>query len=189
MLHILEVLYDSKLLFIPYIYSESIQTDSRMLFPKESCNKFTAFELLDDARKYFFQLGFHCESELITEINIDNLVNWVKGDESLKMDYDKIMDFNSFFFDYIMYTSGVFPNDFIEKDFSKIRKLMDITISRAIIESYYDAKIKKPEYVDFDVNRIKTFSDDEIKETIESQELKVEVDFLLSFFKSHIHIN
>lgn len=81
------------------------------------------------------------------------------------------------------------PNDFIEKDFSKIRKLMDITISRAIIESYYDAKIKKPEYVDFDVNRIKTFSDDEIKETIESQELKVEVDFLLSFFKSHIYIN
>lgn len=105
MLYILEVLYDSRLLFIPYIYSESIQTDSRMLFPKESCNKFTAFELLDDARKYFFQLGFHCESELITEINIDNLVNWVKGDESLKMDYDKIMDFNSFVFDYIMYTS------------------------------------------------------------------------------------
>ena len=185
-LYILEVLYHSELLFIPYIYANSIPSESKLLFPTENRHKFAAFNTLNEAQNYFSQLGFNCEQPLITKIDIDHLINWVKNTEPLKMDFDKLIELNSFIFGFILYKDGLLPDEFMDKDFNNMRKLFEICHSKELIKLYHEAKIKYPQQVNLDIKKIKTFSEDEIKETLGNTELKEEINLLLTYFKNHI---
>ena len=138
---------------------------------------------MDKAKEIITEMGVQYNKESQEFINIDNIVNWIKGNGVISI--NEIMALNTFIFDYIIYAyDGELPKYFVGYS-DNMGQLLQLYTSILRTNLYANIKEDAPKMV---VPEIEEVSDEEINLILNTPELKQEVEVRLSFFKTHIKI-